>query len=98
MGNPGCENEDVTRCHRVFLVESLENDLAFESMDAQRPGGVVDGKKSARRESHHGEAQGSFFHESARRSAVLLEQLLVEHPLIVSEVIDENFSFDRSVH
>jgi hypothetical protein len=94
----GCEDEDVAGGEGIFLVEGSEDHFAFESVNAQGTGRVVHGEKSTWRKSHHGQAKGPFLDEGSGGPAVLRQDLLIDHPFVVREVIDEDFAFDRSVH
>ena len=98
MGDAGREDEHVASRERVVAVERLKQQFSFECVDRHGPRRVVNRQVPARCKSHHRKAEGTFLHKSPGSAAVLRQDFLVDHPLIVSQMVDENFAFNRSVH
>ena len=92
------ENQDIARLERILAIQRGKHDLALEEMDREWPGRVVRRKISAGGDSHHSQPQRAFLDQRSRRPTVFGQNLLVDHPFVVGQVIDQYIAFDCSVH
>ena len=67
---------------------------ALEHVDGDRTFGAVRGQVAAGADRHQREAKRSLLHQRARAAAMLGKQRLIDHPLVLLQVLDEHVAFD----
>lgn len=93
-----CEDEHVSGVQGVVLAQCVEENLALQDMYADRAVGTMSGKISARSYGHHGESKRSFLHQGACGAPVPGKEDGVDHPLVLRQMMDQDFSRYSAMH
>lgn len=97
MFDTGSKDEHITDPQRIVAAERRERYLALEQMYGDVRIRTVHRQHALSGDAHDSQAEWSFLDERTRGAAVPGEELGVEHPLVLRQMVNKHFAGQNAI-
>src|SRR5690606_26193025 len=92
------QHEQISGCQLILAPQRLEDDIALENLDRDRPGGAVSRQVAASSKGNERQPERACLDQGAGTPAMLFEQCTIDCAFIAGKVMNQDVTVQGAVH